>query len=125
MERTKYTEGFELFFRSYPPRWSETRNLWVRADKQGAFAEWQRLKPEEMIAALKAIQTEKAGKYVPDARKWLHHKRWQDTIAPLKQFERPLPAEIAAMVDKLAAQYTPPKEKRKSVNQQARELLKK
>lgn len=121
---TKYTEAFELFWRCYPPRWSETRNVWRRADKPGAFAEWQKLTPDEMIAALQSARKEEMSKWTPDARKWLKHKRWQDEIGKKDFFKLPLPAEIAAMVEKLGAHFTPPKEQVKSVNQQVRELLK-
>lgn len=96
-----YTDDFELFWRSYPPRFNESRSVYVRADKQGAFDEWQKLVADEKIAALNAVQREKASKYTPDARKWLKHKRWEDVIAPLREFDRPPPKEIQVMIDKL------------------------
>lgn len=96
-----YTEDFELFWRAYPPRFNEERQLYRRADKPGAFAEWQKLTAEEKIAALNAVQREKSSKWTPDARKWLHHKRWEDIIAPLREFDRPLPKEIQAMIAKM------------------------
>jgi hypothetical protein len=90
-----------LFFRIYPPRFIESRNLWRRADKIGAFEEWQKLTAEEKIAALNAVQREKASKWTPDARKWLKHKAWEDEIAPLREFDRPPPKEIQAMLDRI------------------------
>lgn len=117
-----YTDAFELFWRAYPPRWSETRNVWHKDDKPAAFTEWQKLTIEEMQLALFAAPKVERCKWTWDARRWLNHKRWTDEI--LKEPYRPPPqSEIKAMVDKLAAQYKPPKENIKSVNQQVRELL--
>lgn len=96
-----YTDEFEVFWRCYPPRYNEGRNICIRADKPGAFNEWQKLTTEEKISAFNAVQREKSSKWTPDARKWLKHKHWEDVIAPLKEFDRPLPVEIQTMIDKL------------------------
>lgn len=100
--RKIYTEAFELFWQSSPERYNEAKNAYIRADKEGAFREWQKLTVEQMILALKAVQKEKASKYTPDMRKWLKYKRWEDEVMQQPP-KKPLPTEIQAMVDKLAA----------------------
>ena len=96
-----YTEEFELFWRAYPPRINLDLNVLRKADKQGAWLEWQKLTKDEMIAALNVVRQEKTSKWTPDARKWLLHKRWEDMILPMKPYERPASAEISQMVTKL------------------------
>lgn len=100
-----YSDDFELFWRSYPPRFNEGRNVYIRADKCGAFREWERLTLDEKVLALNAVQREKPSKWTPDARKWLYHKRWEDVVAPLREYERPAKKEVEAMIDKLARSF--------------------
>lgn len=67
---------FERFWKCYPRG----------EDKQGAIAEWDRLKPdrETMLAMSRALKIQMQsedwlrGVGIPYAVRWLRHRRWED-----------------------------------------------
>lgn len=73
-----YTPIFEQFWKEYPPRWSDSKSVWKKCDKSGAFNEWKKLSLAEQTLALAKVASVEKSKYTPDARKWLKHKRWED-----------------------------------------------
>ena len=85
-------EMFERFWKCYPRG----------EDKQGAIAEWDRLKPDRdtMLAMSRALKIQMQsedwlrGVGIPYAVRWLRHRRWEDEakgpIAPVSK-EKELP----------------------------------
>ncbi len=70
-----YTKEFKEFWQLYPGRTNKVGRI-IKQDKLGAFVEWRKLTKEERQLAMS--KHPKQGKYTPDARKWLRHKRWED-----------------------------------------------
>lgn len=78
--KNNYTSEFEAFWSAYPPRYHEYTNKWIKSDKAGAFKEWLKLSREDRQQAVGATSGVEKGKYTPDARKWLYHRRWEDEV---------------------------------------------
>ena len=71
-----YPESFEKFWTAYPPRWNGKK--WKKHCKLAAYSEWTKLDDDEKEIAIEAAWEEERSKYTCDARKWLHHHRWED-----------------------------------------------
>ena len=71
----KYTVQFEQFWKLYPGRTNDRGRI-IKNDKEGAALVWMKLTTEQRKLAM--TNHPEQGKYTPDARKWLKHKRWQD-----------------------------------------------
>jgi hypothetical protein len=80
--KTPYTEEFEAFWKAYPYRIRETSlgEVKIKADKIGAFEEWQKLSKTDREAALSNIDKADRGKWTLDARRWLKRERWEDEV---------------------------------------------
>lgn len=86
-----YDAAFSEFWNHYPPR-NGKKNA-----KGAAWKEWQKtakIRPQQeaLIATLEAQKKtwewrKENGAFVPDARKWLHNRMWEDEITPKKPVE--------------------------------------
>ena len=87
---------FARFWKAYPRK----------EDKQGAIAEWDKLKPDvELIREiLTALERQKATEDwqrrigIPYAVRWLRRRRWEDEVyVPPKTTALPSPARVVDM----------------------------
>lgn len=90
-----YPSDFEVFWRAYPPRWSEAQSLWAKKCKGQAYDEWFNLNDEDKELAMKAAGDVEQGMFTWDARRWLKRRRWEDEI-----IDAPPPVETSNDMDK-------------------------
>ncbi len=78
----EYGAQFIQFWIDYPKRWIKSSNRYVKIGKHDAWLEWQRLTAQERELSAAAVKREKQGEFVPDAHRWLKHKRFNDFSEP-------------------------------------------
>lgn len=81
-KETRYTAEFEEFWKLYPERWYEDSDRYYKVGKWDAMLEWKKLDEEDKARAMIAVRRLKVGKYIKDAHRWLHHRRFDDIELP-------------------------------------------
>ncbi len=99
----KYTEQFEKFWKLYPGRTNGFGRI-IKQDKSGAFLEWCKMNTDERKLAM-SVRPEQ-GKYTPDARKWLKHKRWEDEDVTDQNKGRIAKLKLEKEKEKMRKEYT-------------------
>jgi len=81
--RTKYSQGFETFWRSWPGRWRDG-NSPKKVGKAETYEFWLTMDAEDRQDAVSVVGSGKvksAGtQYLPDALRWLRRRLWEDFI---------------------------------------------
>ena len=81
--RTKYSEDFQVFWRSWPGRWRDG-NSPKKVGKAEAYEIWLTMDAEDRQDAISVVVSGKvknAGtQYLPDALRWLRRRLWEDFL---------------------------------------------
>jgi len=77
VKESKYSEEFEVFWKKFKGRYDPDNDRYIKVGKWPAFEEWEKLSPEQQTHATAAADRVR-GKYVPDARRWLKNRLFDD-----------------------------------------------
>ena len=79
---TEYTADFEMFWKGWPGRWRPEQDKVIKVGKYDTSLVWKKLSEQEKAAIMSILpKVKRAGtQYLPDAERWLKHKRWHDFL---------------------------------------------
>ena len=77
MERRKYDEDYERFWKKFKGRWDGDKGCYVKVGKYLGSQEWKRLADYEKELAI-AVAHRTGGRYTQDVCRWLRDKKFDD-----------------------------------------------
>lgn len=100
MKKEEYSKEFLVFWAAYPRRWIKSSDRYVKIGKEDAWTEWRRLSEAEQKWAMYSVKFERTTEFIPDAHRWLKHKRFKDYdyVKPVVKRESIKPAKDSELV---------------------------